>query len=134
MASKYLRRKSGGFLVRGDQSARLRDEAVGVGGCGGLVRVQGFIDHDDELRELVQPGEPRIVEHESEILARGRDPFHVALVHAAFGVEQRFVKVQKSVAQVFQALLSTVGHRLHTTVTCTLRTMPPKLERNEFSR
>jgi len=75
-----------------------RDGAAGVFRGDGLLGSQSFIDADDEFRDVVQPGELRMVDDEAEELP-GVDVAVLALVVAALHVEKSLVEAKKSNAQ-----------------------------------
>src|ERR1051326_5480188 len=70
------------------QLARLCDEPRGVGIRRGLVQVEGLVHEHDKLREFVEPREPWIVEHETQILSGRSDASDIALVRCALRIEQ----------------------------------------------
>src|SRR5437667_7951442 len=76
-------RKAYAVLRRGDQLASLSDQTVGVGRSGRFFQLQRLVDEDDELRQVVQPGEPWVVEHQIEILSGAGDALDIPLVGGA---------------------------------------------------
>ena len=50
------------------------DGGVGLLGSDGLLGVEGFIDGDDELRNIVEPGELGVVDDETEKFATETAP------------------------------------------------------------
>jgi len=74
------------------------NSATGVFGSDGLHGGQSFIDTDDELGDVVQPCELWVVNDQAKELA-SVDVAMLALVVAAFHVEQSFVEAEKSEAQ-----------------------------------
>jgi hypothetical protein len=75
-----------------------RDGAAGVFLGDGLLGGQRFIDANDKLRNVVEPGELRVVDHQLEELTRV-DVAMLALVFAALHVEKSFVQAEKSEAK-----------------------------------
>ena len=79
------------------------------------IGVAGFVHQHDELRDLTQPGEPRVAKHELEILAGGGDAGDVAFVGGAFDVEERLMEMQQACAESGEAILGATGHFDHGT-------------------
>ena len=102
--------ESGAFFRWGEQPARLGDEPLRVlfGSRRRFLR-QRLIDHHNESRELAQPLERRVIQHQVEILSRGSDGRDVAFVGGALEFEERFVQTEQSIAKSFEAGAE-VGH------------------------
>jgi len=77
--------------------------ATGVFGSDGLLGSQSFIDSDDELGDVVQPGELRVVDDQLKKLTRV-DVAVLALVLTALHVEKSFMEAEKCEAERKQLL------------------------------
>ena len=74
-------------------------------GCGQrFLRVQGFVHGDDELRERVQPGKPRVSGQELQKMVRRLDFADGFFVTHPFRIHQRLVQLEQGKAQFRQAL------------------------------
>ncbi len=114
MRNDYIRIALQGFEIfaakaaaslRGrQQRACLSDEAVAFRRCWWLFGGQRLVDQHYQFGKLVQPSEPRIVQHQAEPLAALGDALDIALVARALGIEQRLVKLEQAVAKLGQAV------------------------------
>ena len=96
--------------------ARLADQPIGIGSGGGLLGIQGLVDAYNELRKVMEPGEPWVTEHQAEILSGRCDAGHIPLVSGSLGIEQTLVQTEQSVSQLGQAFTGAIGHSVHRTV------------------
>ena len=70
-----------------------------LGGNRLFLAIQSLIDQHDKLRELVQPVEPRVMQHQFQILAGRRNALDIAFIGGAFAIEKRLVQLQQPVAE-----------------------------------
>ena len=64
---------------------------------------QGFVDTNDKLRNVVQPGELRIIDHQAKQFTRGHRAVQFFVV-APLHVQQRLVQTQQRLPQCYQVL------------------------------
>ena len=81
-------------------------------GCGErFLRVQSFVHSDDELRERLQPGKPRVVGQELEKMVRRLNLANGFFVTHPLRVHQRLVQFEQGMTQFCQALMDTFRFR-----------------------
>jgi len=110
---EVVARKTFARLGRNEQRGSLLDER----GCG-FIRQRSFrsgierlVHRHNELRERMQPREPRIVREQLQEMVRGGNRPDVLLVAHALGIhqrlvqlKQRFAKLGQSVSEIFRVL------------------------------
>jgi hypothetical protein len=108
---KIALRETFSGLIRRKQFLRLRDQALGCESIGWLFGIQRLVDQYHQLRQLMQPVEPWIVQHQFQKIGARLDPFYISLIYCALGVEQDFVQAEQAVAQIREPLVRRRGRR-----------------------
>jgi hypothetical protein len=112
-------------LGRDEHLAGQGKSDAGIFGSDGLFGGESFIDADDELGNVVEPGELRVVHDETEELA-SVDVSVVPLIFAALHIQKSFVEFKKCEAKGDQPLagrgivvrgIKTGVRRIHFTAT-----------------
>ena len=91
-------------VVKRHKFPRLRNQSRRVRwGCG-LFGVQQLVDLNHQFRQLMQPREPRIVQHQLEQLAFRFNARNVVVVHRGLGIQQGLMEMEQPVAKIGEAL------------------------------
>lgn len=98
------------FFLEGVAGFRRRKDFAGQGNgdvgirAGNPFRVrEGFVNADDKFRDIVQPGELRIIDDQAEKLAGGEFAMFFFIL-TALHFKERFVDAQEGLAQSDQLL------------------------------